>query len=854
MSIPSFLVFAALFATALVARTAEPHPSLPPPVIPDCLGVNIHFTDPKPGELEMLAAAGFRWVRMDFTWAGTERKKGEYDFSAYDRLVAALDQHKLRAVFILDYGNKLYPNAEPPTTDEARAAFSKWAVAAVSHFKGRGYLWEMWNEPNGGFWKSSDKTGDYIALAKATGEALRKAGLVGSRKPEGGSRNEVPAREPASQFRVPTSDFGEAFIGPATSTIDLPYLEACFKAGLLDFWDAVSVHPYRQSAPETVEEEYRSLRLLIRKYAPAGKTIPIISGEWGYSTAWQNFDEEKQAKYLPRQFLTNIANDVVLSIWYDWHDDGTNPKDPEHHFGIVRNEYHGGRDPVFDPKPAYQAMKTLTGQLGGFELNKELAFGFPGQHPLLFSKDKVVRIAFWGKSRDPESRSDWIPASPGKVAVTGYRGEVLPPLQVKDEVPYSLQLRIDDAPQYLAPERPNEILSIATAWKRAPLDITLDPTNECFVENSIRNPMEHPINVRIGTEKRRLAPGEILLSKTSIAPSRDENANVLLELWVENQSLAFQGRGTTHISQAPRLIPAKPLRLTLLASIKTAVPVRVENPEGDSFEGTIHLVREDDSEGNALESEIGSAKLVFNRGEKEKVVLMQMSLMNWFSRAIYPIYPIVTNRGGQIVFLGKGEMLRPIESLVKPDAHSYRIIADGDAAVDFKQSLEIRQPADEPCISGAEAIKLAYHLESGWKFLRLVSTKLVPVKRAIFERGWQFLEEISKATAESHTPRDARKLALWLHGDGKGCQARVRFKDSTGQVFQPDGPRIDWKGWRYVTFSMQPTDDKPLAHWGGANDGVSHYPIKWDTIFLLDNVSREPVEGEIYLSAPTLIY
>jgi hypothetical protein len=53
---------------------------------------------------------------------------------------------------------------------------------------------------------------------------------------------------------------------------------------------------------------------------------------------------------------------------------------------------------------------------------------------------------------------------------------------------------------------------------------------------------------------------------------------------------------------------------------------------------------------------------------------------------------------------------------------------------------------------------------------------------------------------------------------------------------------------------MQSTSEKPLSHWGGANDGVIHDPIKWDTIFLLDNVSRQPVEGEIYLSAPTLIY
>src|SRR3979409_768285 len=31
--------------------------------IPQGLGVNIHFTDPQPGEVKMIADAGFRWVR-----------------------------------------------------------------------------------------------------------------------------------------------------------------------------------------------------------------------------------------------------------------------------------------------------------------------------------------------------------------------------------------------------------------------------------------------------------------------------------------------------------------------------------------------------------------------------------------------------------------------------------------------------------------------------------------------------------------------------------------------------------------------------------------------------------------------
>src|SRR4051812_42307728 len=96
------LVLVGMLAIATVMRADVPHPSLPAIGSLDGLGVNIHFTDPQPGELEMIRDAGFKWVRMDLGWGGTERKAGEYDFSAHDRLAAALAKNGLRAVFILD--------------------------------------------------------------------------------------------------------------------------------------------------------------------------------------------------------------------------------------------------------------------------------------------------------------------------------------------------------------------------------------------------------------------------------------------------------------------------------------------------------------------------------------------------------------------------------------------------------------------------------------------------------------------------------------------------------------------------------------------------------------------------------
>jgi hypothetical protein len=391
---------------------------LPALAVPDALGVNIHFTDPRPGEMKMLADGGFKWVRMDFSWGGTEREREKYNFAAYDRLMEALAPHGIRAVFILDYSNRLYDDGVSPHTDEGRAAMAAWAVAAVRHFAGKGVVWEMWNEPNiKQFWKPQPSAEDYAKLALAVGKAVRTAA------PD------------------------ELYLGPATSTIDLKFLETCFRAGCLEYWDAVSVHPYRQKNPETAGEEYRKLRALIEKYAPPGKTTAILSGEWGYSAGWKNFDEERQGKYLPREFLTNLYNEVPISIWYDWHDDGVDPKEPEHHFGTVGNAYKKDAERAYEPKPAYLAARALTQQLGGFSYSKRLAMGNDEDWVLVFTRGDRVRMAAWTTSMRPHEVT--IPMRAGAVAAFDLKGEVLEKLKADEK---GLMIRVSDSVQYLVPD------------------------------------------------------------------------------------------------------------------------------------------------------------------------------------------------------------------------------------------------------------------------------------------------------------------------------------------------------------------------------------------------------------------
>ncbi len=62
-----------------------------------------------------------------------------------------------------------------PQHPESIAAFAQWAAAAVKHFHGHHIVWEIWNEPNGFFWKPKPDAEQYTTLALATAEAIRKA-------------------------------------------------------------------------------------------------------------------------------------------------------------------------------------------------------------------------------------------------------------------------------------------------------------------------------------------------------------------------------------------------------------------------------------------------------------------------------------------------------------------------------------------------------------------------------------------------------------------------------------------------------------------------------------------------------
>jgi polysaccharide biosynthesis protein PslG len=483
ISILLSISLAAYPSTSALGKTKSLRENRPASLqVSESFGVNYSFPDPNPKaeHLEMLAASGVRWVRMDMSWASVERTQGQYDFVVYDNIFNGFAKYKIRPLVILaSHGQTNYPNRSgqypyPPDTPEAQQAFTNWVVAVIQRYKGRGIIWEVYNEPNNKyFWPPQPNAQDYSNLALMIGKAVQQVA------PD------------------------ETFIGPAIVSTDYAYLEDVLKSGILEYWDGISVHPYRsRDTPETVSKDYFQFRRLIRKYKSSNVIVPLISGEWGYPSAnWEgtSFDEEKQARFLARQWLINLLNRIPISIWFSWCDGDCltgKSNDIYDYFGLVRSpgirsrssQINGKnrlmpkpglkqrasskkgmvyrplsrgtqtnprtftmhralpRTTAFDPKLSYFAARTLTTLFKGYTFERQLKVAVPDVYLLRFRpprKNQKPGFAVWSVNNQP--RAVTLPLPSGNYQVTSHLGDDLGTTSSQG----GLAIEVTDSPIYL---------------------------------------------------------------------------------------------------------------------------------------------------------------------------------------------------------------------------------------------------------------------------------------------------------------------------------------------------------------------------------------------------------------------
>lgn len=104
----------------------------------------------------------------------------------------------------------------------------------------------------------------------------------------------------------------------------------------------------------------------VARLAPAGTRLPLIATETGYTTAVATpagtysgqpyVTKAAMGKYMPRLFAEYFNRGIARTYSYDLIDDGTDPYNQEHNFGLANYD--------FTPKPAYTGLQNLIALLG----------------------------------------------------------------------------------------------------------------------------------------------------------------------------------------------------------------------------------------------------------------------------------------------------------------------------------------------------------------------------------------------------------------------------------------------------------------------------------------------------------
>lgn len=322
-------------------------------------------------ELDMLADAGSRAVRIDISWSSLETD-GKGDYSPWyvekaDRIFQHAADRNLKVIAVLwsspcwasaapdglrqgcggawwDRGVDRYaPRDVNDYADAAQFVAKRWGskLAAL----------EVWNEPN-----LADQYSLRAADPAATDAALLKAAYPRIKR-------EAPA--------LPV-------LAGTLAGSDGDFLEKLYRNGIKGNFDGVSVHPYNEwrDPDDAWKDEYKRWSFLkgvpwihqvMSNHGDGDKGVWLT--EFGFSTCGSGdrwcVSEQQQAQYIKDSFrIARRWSYVKAALVYNLRNKGSKPSGLEDQFGMLRRD--------FSPKPAWAAYREA---MGGTDDSPQMTLG-----------------------------------------------------------------------------------------------------------------------------------------------------------------------------------------------------------------------------------------------------------------------------------------------------------------------------------------------------------------------------------------------------------------------------------------------------------------------------------------------
>ena len=269
-------------------------------------------------EREVMAAAwcGVKVFREDIGWWRVERKQGKWDWSYYDQLIALYEKQGIELQAICAWVprwvlGKFNRTGCPEEWGEFIRRFAK-------HYRGRVRYMEVWNEPDiNTFGRNPER---YLKLLRIAYNETKKN---------------------APEMLVMTGGVS----GMVTTDQQTAFVRKMLRDGK-KYYDIIAFHGHG-----SLSSYLTHLNPLLAARKEFGVTAPWYANETAEPSNWSS--ETGQAVTLFKKLLVSWARGAIGYNWYDLRNDGRNPTNAEHNYGMLTQEFY--------PKPVYATYNMLAG-------------------------------------------------------------------------------------------------------------------------------------------------------------------------------------------------------------------------------------------------------------------------------------------------------------------------------------------------------------------------------------------------------------------------------------------------------------------------------------------------------------
>jgi hypothetical protein len=312
--------------------------------------------------LNRQAGIGIGLVRQTFDWATIERKRGVYDLTLYDGLVAALAAHHMHLLPVLLDPPKFRSSAPkrgakagtyPPSDN---VAMGKFAKVLVRRYGPNGTFWaerpglpkvpitswQIWNEPSlPAYWPSGPNPAAYTRMLSTVGAAIKSVDP---------NAEIVTAGIPQSRLGIPFARF----------------VKGMYSAGAKGTFTTLAIHPYAEN-DAGVAAAVRSARQIMDSRGDTSAPIWVTEVGWASAGPASPFTvgARGQAQRIRSTFdtLVSIRNQEHLRgvVYFGWRDGAPYAPNFKDFWGL-----HTGLLTVHgSAKPALQAFSDTLAKLRG---------------------------------------------------------------------------------------------------------------------------------------------------------------------------------------------------------------------------------------------------------------------------------------------------------------------------------------------------------------------------------------------------------------------------------------------------------------------------------------------------------